>query len=81
MLILMKRIWRGWKGLTHGLNKAISWTLMAVAYFVAVGPVAIWFKLFKPDPLDRQLGPPDAPTYGLPARMTRQDIRRAQRTF
>lgn len=81
MLQLLKRIWRGWKAFAHGLVKAQSWLLMAIAYVVAVTPVAIGFRLFRPDPLDQAAADPTLPTYGRPVRMTAQDIRRAQRPW
>ena len=81
MLGLMKTIWRGWKKAVHYLNEGISFVLMSIVYFVAVGPVAIGFKIFKPDPLDRGLGDPKALTFGLPTAMKRQDVRRAQRPY
>lgn len=81
MLELMKSIWRGWKGLTHGLIKGQSWLLMAIAYWIAVFPIAVFFKLFRPDPTDRGLGDPEAKSFWLPPRMGSEDIRRAQRPY
>ena len=81
MLATLKLIWRKWKAFAHGLVAAQSWLLMAVAYWTAVMPVAVFFKLFKPDPLDRGLGEPDAGTLAKEHRYTRQDIRRAQRPW
>ena len=81
MLGPMKAIWRGWKSLVHSLNSVISFTLMSFVYVTAVGPVAIGFKFFKPDALDRGLGDVNGPTYALDTRIERQDIRRAQRPW
>ena len=81
MLSLLKHIWRSWKRAVHGLNAAISWTLMAFTYWTAVFPVAIGFKLFRPDPTDRGLGDPEASSYWLTPRLDPQDIRRAQRPW
>jgi hypothetical protein len=81
MLSLLKRLWWSWKKVVHGLNSAISWTLMAFVYWSAVFPVAVGFKLFRPDPTDRGLGDPDASTEWQTPRYPRQDISRAQRPF
>ena len=81
MLPLLKQIWRGWKRFTHGLVRAQSWILMAVAYIFAVGPVALFFRFFQPDPLDRGAADPKLPTYSGAPRMGAQDIRRAQRPW
>ena len=81
MLTALKAIWKGWKRLTHGLNHAISWVLMAVVYWTTMAPVALGFKLFRPDPIDRGLGDPAAPSYWLEPRSGRQDVRRAQRPW
>ncbi len=81
MLGLMKTIWRGWKSAVHRLNEGIAFVLMSIVYITAVGPVALGFKLFKPDALDRGLGDPSWKTYGLPTRIERQDVSRAQRPY
>lgn len=81
MLNLLKTIWRGWKKAVGGLNTAISFTLMALVYWFAVLPVAVGFRLFKPDALDRGLGDTTSPTAWLPVRGEREDLRRAQRPW
>lgn len=81
MLNALKALWRNWKRLTHGLNHAIGWVLMAFVYWTTMAPVALGFKLFKPDPIDRGLGDPSASTYWQPPRAERQDISRAQRPW
>ena len=81
MLAILKLVWRKWKAFAHGLVAAQSWLLMAVAYWIAVMPVAVFFKLFRPDSLDRGLGEPGASTQGMVHRSPRQDIRRAQRPW
>ena len=63
------------------LNKIIAFVLMSFVYIVAVGPVAMGFKVFKPDALDRGLGDPNSDTYALDTRIERQDVRRAQRPW
>jgi hypothetical protein len=81
VLELMKAIWRSWKRFTHNLNHVISLVLMTFVYVVAVSPVALGFKIFRPDPIDRGLGDPGCDTYAQPVRMERQDIRRSQRPW
>ncbi len=81
MLHVLKRIWRAWKSFAHALVKGQSWILMAIAYIVAITPVALGFKLFKPDPLDEAAADPKLPTYGRPVRARLQDIRSAQRPW
>lgn len=78
MLRVLKRIWRAWKGFAHGLVKGQSWLLMALAYVIALAPVALLFKLTKPDPLDEKPADPTASTYGRPVKARLQDIRTAQ---
>ena len=59
ILTLMKTIWRRWKGVAHGIIRAQNWTLMAITYFVAVGPVAVIMRLKHKDLTDRGLGDPE----------------------
>jgi len=81
ILALMKTIWRRWKGVAHGIIRAQNWILMAVAYFVAVGPVALVMRMTNKDLTDRGLGDPEATTYWLEPEMGHQDIQRAQRPW
>ncbi len=81
MLRFLKRVWRGWKSFAHGLIKAQSWLLMAFAYVVALAPVALVFKISRPDPLDEKPADPKASTYAGPVRARLQDIRSAQRPW
>lgn len=77
----MKTIWRSWKRVVHGLNAGIAWTLMTIAYFTAIGPVAAWFKLTGADLTDRGLGDTEADSYWLDVPPDEEDIRRAQRPW
>lgn len=81
MLSALKAIWRGWKRAVHGLNAAIAFVLMSFVYWTTMMPVALGFKLFRPDPIDRGLGDPDAESYWLAPRDNGQDVRRAQRPW
>ena len=80
MLALMKHMvaveeGRPWTECGHLL------TLASFVYWSAMFPVAMGFRIFRPDPTDRGLGPPDATTDWQPPRVERQDIRRAQRPW
>jgi hypothetical protein len=81
MLELLKGAWRGWKAGTHALVKGQSWLLMALAYVLALAPIALFFKLFRPDPLDEAPADPRAPSYGRAVVARPQDIRSAQRPW
>lgn len=81
MLSLMKSIWRSWKRAVHGINAAISMTLMSVAYVVAVTPVALFMKISRGDPLDRGESDMSLPTFGKAARFRVETIRSAQRPW
>ncbi|MFT4977246.1 MAG: hypothetical protein ACI8S6_003151 [Myxococcota bacterium] len=81
MLALMKMIWRSWKRLVHGLNGAISWTLMSIAYIIAIGPVATYFIVTRTDLTDRGLGDTEAESYWISLPPDEDDIRRAQRPW
>ena len=81
MLELLKTMWRGWKRFTHRINDVISVVLMTFVYVTAVAPVAMGFKIFRPDPIDRGLGDPRAETWSTPVAMSRHDVSRAQRPW
>ncbi len=81
VLTLLKTIWRGWKRGVHGINSAISFVLMTVVYLTALAPVAVLFKLFRPDPTDRGLGDPDLDSFWQALRIEDQDVRRSQRMW
>ena len=81
MLDGMKTLWRHWKAFAHGLIRAQNWFLMAFVYWVAVGPIALLFRLARPDSTDRGLGDPEAPTHWLKPLLGSEDIRRAQRPW
>ena len=81
MLGLLKLLWRNWKGLAHRIIAAQNWLVMAIAYGVGMGPVAIIMRIKHDDLIDRGLGDPDCESYWLPMTTEQQDIRRAQRPY
>ena len=80
MLAFMKLLWRNWKRVVHGINGAISFTLMSIAYVIALGPVAIYFKLTRADLIDRGLQV-ERKSYWLELPQDTDDIRRVQRPW
>jgi|GEM_PF-3420922 len=81
MLGLMKTIWAAWKAFTHGLVKVQSQVLMALVYFLALGPVSLFIKLSPRRRLDRAPADPEAATYGLLVVPVSADVRQAQRPW
>ena len=81
MLRMMKALWRRWKGLAHGIIRVQNWLVMAVAYLIAMGPVAFFMRLKGADLIDRGLGDSDSESYWIVMSDERQDIRRSQRPW
>ena len=81
MLAFMKLLWRNWKKVVHGINGAISFVLMSVAYVVGLGPVAVYFRIVRSDLIDRGLGDPELETYWLVVPLDEDDVRRVQRPW
>jgi hypothetical protein len=80
MLGLLKTIWRRWKALAHGIIAVQNWVLMAVAYGVGLGPVAVVMRLTGAELLDGgQAGESDS--HWLPITADPEDISRAQRPW
>ena len=67
----------------HRINDVISFVLMSVTYITAVTPVAVFFRLFNNDALDRGLGDPQSDSYWKPVSKedSADDIRRVQRQY
>jgi len=63
MLALMKRIWRGWKGIAHKIISAQNFVLMAGVYWFAVAPVAIAIKLIRYRLLETPVVDDEADSY------------------
>ena len=80
MLAFMKLLWRKWKQVVHGINGAISFTLMSIAYITGLGPVAVYFKLTRADLIDRGLKS-ERESYWLSLPPDTDDIRRVQRPW
>lgn len=80
MLAFMKLLWRNWKRVVHGINGAISFTLMSVAYILGLGPVAVYFKITRADLLDRGLGE-GLESYWIALEPDDADVVRVQRPW
>ena len=80
---VMKKLWRHWKGVVHRINDVIAFVLMSFTYIVAVTPVALCFKVFNRDPIDRGLGDPRSESYWKAVNndASKNDIRRVQRQY
>lgn len=80
---ILKTCWRTWQSMIHQINDVIAWLLMTFTYFLAVTPVALFFKLFVSDPLDRQLGDPQQKSYWKKVLQNPEnsDIRKVQRQY
>lgn len=81
MLELFRRMWVGWQGVAKGILAAQNFFLMAVAYFVGVGPVAVGMRLAGRKMLDTEPADPQAPTYWLPRDGAPITMDRAARPF
>ena len=81
VLRVMRWLWWRWKDFVHVLNTLIGFFLMTVVYVVAMAPVALGFKIFRPDPTDRGLGEPGRASYWMDVQLESQDIRSAQRPW
>lgn len=63
MLELFKRAWAGWNGLVRTVARLQSQAVMAVAYVVGIGPVAICFRITGRTLLDRGPAPEGTRTF------------------
>ncbi len=81
MLHLLKMLWRRWKGMAHRIIAGQNWLVMAIAYAVGMGPVAVVMRIKYDDLIDRGLGDPNSDSYWIPLALEQQDIRRAQRPY
>ena len=81
MLGLLKALWRRWKALAHGIIHVQNWIVMAVAYLVGMGPVAVIMRMRGSDLLDRGPGDAEAESHWSSLPPFAEDIRRAQRPW
>lgn len=81
LLPLLIGLWRGLQRFTHGIFGAMTFGAMSFVYWAVVGPVALGFRLLRPDPTDRGLGDLEADSYSIDTKRAPEDIRRAQRPY
>ena len=80
---IMTFLWRKWKTAIHSINSGIAFVLMTFTYVIAVTPVALGFRIFTKDVMDRGLGDPQAKSYWKKAIREKDadEIRRVQRQY
>ena len=81
--LIMTLLWRKWKTAIHSINGGIAFVLMTFTYVIAVTPVALGFRIFTKDVMDRGLGDPQAKSYWKKAIREKDadEIRRVQRQY
>ena len=67
--------------MVHRLNDGVAFVLMSIAFWLAVAPVSIVFRLVRSDILDRGLRAEELNSYWLPVQKEEQDISRVQRQY
>ena len=77
----MKGIWRGWKRFAHKLISAQNWLLMALVYWFAVMPVAVFLKLIGHKLINTPAKDDSVDSYWEPRDDGGMDMGRAQRMF
>jgi hypothetical protein len=83
MLHAMKRLWRGWRKLAHGIITVQNTILLGAVFIFGIGPTALLAKITGRKLLDRRsLEPDEAPeTHWVPIETPPMDLQSAQRPF
>jgi hypothetical protein len=83
MLTAMKRLWQGWRKLTHGLITAQNTVLLAVVLVFGLAPTALLARLTRRRLLDRATLPPESmpESHWVPLEKRQVDLKSAQRSF
>jgi hypothetical protein len=83
MLQAMKRVWRGWRKLAHGIITVQNTILLGAVFVFGVGPTAILAKLTRRPLLDRAPLPEGEPpdSHWVPLDQPKADLHSAQRPF
>ena len=85
MLGLMKRIWKGWKRVAHGIIAFQNGVFVLAIFIFGIAPAALFAVLTRKKLLDTSPPPPEGwPTDGtwwLPLRPQKTDPDSAQRPF
>jgi len=83
MLQAMKRLWRGWRKLAHGIITVQNTILLGVVFFFGIGPTAIMSKITGRKLLDKRSIPEgeQPETHWTPIETPPADLNSAQRPF
>ncbi len=83
MLQAMKRLWRGWRKLAHGIITLQNTILLGCVFVFGVGPTAILAKITGRKLLDRAPIPEgeEPETHWVPIETPPADLNTAQRPF
>ncbi len=81
MLEIFKRLWAQWNRAVRAAARIQSESIMAVAYVLGIGPVAIAFRLLGRTLLDRGPAPVGATTFWLARPEGEATMKDASRPF
>lgn len=81
MLEIFKQLWVGWNRGIRAVLRVQSQAIMTLAYFLAIGPISILFRLTGRTLLDRGAAPPDARSFWVPRSPVEASMKDASRPF
>jgi hypothetical protein len=81
MLEIFKQLWVGWNRGIRAVMRAQSKAIMTVAYFLAIGPIAVLFRLTGRTLLDRGPAQADARSFWVPRNPVEASMKDASRPF
>lgn len=81
ILALFKRMWLLWNRGIRGVMRLQSRVIMTVAWLLAIGPVALVFRVVGRTLLDRGPAPPGARSFWLTRPDTEATMKDASRPF
>jgi hypothetical protein len=81
MLEIFKQLWVGWNRGIRAVMRVQSQAIMAVAYFFAIGPIALLFRLAGRTLLDRGRAPPNARSFWVPRTPVEASMKDASKPF
>ncbi len=83
MLNAMKRLWRGWRKLAHGIITVQNTIMLGAVFFFGVGPTALLAKITGRKLLDRRSIERDEmpDSHWVPIEAPPADLNTAQRPF
>jgi hypothetical protein len=76
-----KQLWARWQGVSHRILDVQNMALIAIAYVVGVGPVALVMRLAGTRLLDNGPADPQARSYWLPRSGRPMSMDEANRQF